>query len=147
MKIKEFQTGLMVLTIFLGLFASGAVRHALATATLLGNATSMEAEKGLEKQKTDMDLRHQRLAPPFINALNDDAVPMSLSLDTGILLASAPQADGCEGKWELTNSHRSLVCIDDYWQNMDFEHWACQKPNRVVEHTHRSRTQKTCKER
>jgi len=78
----------------------------------------------------------------LVLALNVSAVPAFEG--RGVVVANTPPTDGCEGEWEKTVSYQSWVCIDGFWQNVDFEQWQCKNPIRVVEHDHRSGTQQTC---
>jgi hypothetical protein len=63
----------------------------------------------------------------------------------GMLVASAPPAEECAGPWKKTMSHRTTVCSEGVWQHMDFEQWKCVKPDKIVDHTHPTRTKEACK--
>ena len=117
MQSKRVPTGLVAVTLAVGLLVFVAVLDVTAV-TAAGNARPRTSQ-GMEVEEHAMA--------------------------AGILVANAPPADECAGSWKQTVSHRTTVCIDGVWQHIDFEQWQCTKPNKIVDHTHPSRTKEACK--
>ncbi len=148
MNMRSLRIGLVSLTLSLGLIVLSATINAAAAIALLEDTASTYQERDLTQQLRGVDETEKIPHVPRMGFPNDNGWPAPFSLsEAGILVAAAPSGEACEGEWDMTTSHKTLVCIDGFWHNIDFEHWVCDKPNKVVEHRHQSRTQDACEAR